>query len=116
MSETPKNTPKVLEVKTDPRVVVPFLLLGATIIAAAFFQKISAEMAAMMLAALGFPSMFGVKSVPDMMSALAIDVREGLSPAPPASTTPMVLTSTTSETISVSPDITPHVDTLPPHS
>ncbi len=79
---TPPPSTKTLGIK-GPLVAIPFLIAVACTIAAAAWHKISAETAAMILVALGFPSAIGVKTVPQLMSALVAELQRQLASMPP---------------------------------
>lgn len=87
-NEVPPPKPvRVVELKTDPKVLVPFLLVVAGIAVAAAYHKISPELAGLLLAALGMPSVVGVKTLPQLVSAIVHELqRQGASAPPPSIT------------------------------
>ncbi len=90
MTEPNSAPAKKVALKRDPKILIPFVVIVAAIVGAAFAGKISPEMAGLLLATLGFPSVLGVKTMPEVLTSLVAELQKQLASIPPAQLSSLV--------------------------
>ncbi len=80
--KTTKDTP-VPYFKNDPWVYIPFFVILGGIIVAAAMNKISVEMAGLLIGLLGFPSVAGAKKLSGIVAIIVNEVQKQMVSMPP---------------------------------
>ena len=90
MPPPPPSKNRVIEVRTDPRILIPFVLIIIGIVVAAGLGKISVEMAGLLIGVLGMPSVFGVKTMPQLVQQIVSELQRQMASMPPPVLTSVV--------------------------